>query len=96
VKFTVTYWEHRRMTAVADERDVESALLGYLEDNIEFGDTSKLARARVTLDKVRAGTTPTDLDIISEALRGNGFDAPEGTKPTGWDTHTDYAVVEER
>jgi hypothetical protein len=93
VKFDVTYWEHRKMAAVADERDARSALLGYLEDATEYTDLAKLARARATLAKIEAGVTPADLDIVAEALRANSFDATEGTEPDVVDETTDYTVT---
>jgi hypothetical protein len=93
VKFAVTYWEHRKMGAVADEGDARAALLGYLEDATEYTDLAKLARARATLAKIKAGIVPSDLDIVAEALRVNNFDAPDGTEPDDVDETTDYAVT---
>jgi hypothetical protein len=93
VNLDITYWEHRRMTAVANERDAEAALLGYLEDADEYSDREKLTRARAALADIRVGVDPADLDIVAEALRDNNFDAPEGTEPVCWDTPTDYTAT---
>jgi hypothetical protein len=81
------------MSAVADLGDVKAALLGYLEDATEYTDPAKLARARATLAKIKAGIIPNDLDIVAEALRGNGFDAPDGAEPDDVDEMTDYTVT---
>jgi hypothetical protein len=94
MEFDVTYWEHRKMPAVAGKGDVEAALLGYLEDATEYTDRSKVTRAMTALSVIRSGTVPDDLDIVAEALRGNNFDAPEGTEPDSVDEHTDYTVTE--
>jgi hypothetical protein len=94
VRFKVCYIEHRRMTAIADEGDVEAALQGYLDGAAEYHHgLSNLARARVALDKVRAGITPDDMDIIAEALSDEGFEVPDGTKPDEHDSNSDYMVT---
>jgi hypothetical protein len=93
MEFKVTYWEHNRYQAVADEDDVRGALRGFLEDATEYSDRAELDRARAALAELNAGTVPSDMGIVETALRDNGFEAPYGAKPNGSDSNSDYAVT---
>jgi hypothetical protein len=89
VKFNVTYWEHRQVSAVAESDVVMLALEAYIAENVTDGDAE---RARVALAELGAGKEPSDMGIVTVALREYQFTAPEGTEPDQVDENTDYTA----
>jgi hypothetical protein len=92
MKFDVEYWEHRRLIAVADAGDMRAALLGYVEDATEFTDATTLWGVRAAIADLDEGRVPSDLDVVAIAFRNDGFEAPKGTEPNGYDSPSDYVV----
>jgi hypothetical protein len=89
MKFTVTYWEHRQVSAVAEEDEVLEALRSYIEGNP--GDSYRQRAASAAVD-IGVGREPSDMGIIALALREISFEAPAGTEPDRADENTDYTA----
>jgi hypothetical protein len=89
MKFTVTYWQHQQVAAVAEEAEVLEALRSYIDS--DPGESYKRRAASAAVD-IGVGREPSDTGIIALALREASFEAPEGTEPDSTDENTDYTA----